>query len=177
MSIVLCFSGGIASGKTSLASAAADRICMPSASFGRFVRSTAQARGVSPERASLQTLGESLIAEWGWDGFCRGVLEAGGWTSGRGIVVDGIRHELALTTVRSLVAPVVTKLVFVEVPVDVRERRSLNRLDDTTDLATAEKHSTEHDVAHVLRRIADLIVDGTHDVSALIDELTRAFGL
>jgi dephospho-CoA kinase len=177
MKMVVCFSGGIASGKTSLAGAVAERLEVPCASFGRFVRSTAKTRGLGEERGALQALGESLINELGWDAFCRAVLEDASWKPDSSIVVDGIRHEVALKTVRSLAAPVVTKLVYVDVPVEVREARASGRSDEKIDLTTAEKHATEKDVQHVLRGMADLIVDGRRDVPSLVDDVKRVLGL
>lgn len=175
MSIVLCFSGGIASGKTSLANRVAERLGLPSASFGSFVRSIAKARGTSEDRSSLQALGEALIEELGWDAFCRAVLDSAGWKPGSSIVVDGIRHLSALNTLRAIVAPIATRLVFVDVPLDVRQERAEHRSQEGTDVAKADAHSTEKDVRDVLREMADLVVDGTRDPSSLLNDVQRFF--
>jgi cytidylate kinase len=175
MSIVLCFSGGIASGKTSLATAVADRLGAASASFGRFVRATALARGISEEREKLQALGESLIDEMGWPGFCRAVLDAAGWKSGSLLVIDGIRHVDALETIRGVVAPVPLKLVFVDVAQDIRQARAEGRPGEAARLAKADAHSTEKDVHHVLKVRADLVLDGTREQRLLVDEVVGAF--
>lgn len=176
MSLVLCFSGGIASGKTTLASAVAERLGARSASFGRFVRATAEARGMAEEREKLQALGESLIEEHGWEGFCRAVLDAAGWRPGMPLVIDGIRHVTAFETVRGIVGPVEAKLVFVDVDQTVRKARAKDRTTETADLAVADAHSTEKDVHGPLFKMADLVVDGTGEVSSLAEEVCRVFG-
>lgn len=124
MSVVACFSGGIASGKTTLATAVAERRGLKVATFGGFVRQTASSRGIPEERDALQALGEKLIAEMTFDGFCRAVLAAAGWTTGSSAVVDGIRHVGAFESIKKLVSPVPAKLFLVDVPRDVRQARA-----------------------------------------------------
>jgi cytidylate kinase len=170
--VVLCLSGGIASGKTTLASALAERFTIPHASFGRFVREVARERGLPEHREQLQQLGESLIEELGWDAFCTKVLETGGWTTGHSVVIDGIRHVAAFEAVGRLVAPVPARLVFVEVGVTLRQ----HRIDEGgslegTELAKAESHSTEKDVHVGLRARTDRVLDGTKSVSEIVEEV------
>lgn len=173
MNGVLCFSGGIASGKTTLSAAVAERLGMRRGSFGGFVRQTAKERGVEDTRESLQSLGETLIAEMGWDGFCAAVLHAAGWTPGSTLVLDGIRHTSAFETVRKYVAPMTTVLVFVDVERDVRQARADSA--QAADLAKADTHSTEQDVHNgALRNAAIIVLDGTKEIDALVDDVVRA---
>jgi dephospho-CoA kinase len=172
MRVVACFSGGIGSGKTTLASAVAERMGLKVASFGAFVRQTAGSRGIAEEREALQALGETLIAEMTFDGFCRAVLEAAGWNGAGSLVVEGIRHVAAFERIKRLVAPVPAKLFFVDVPRDVRQVRADGaRPDQHADLAKADAHSTEKDVHGALREIADLVLDGRRDLDALSEEI------
>ena len=172
MNSVICLSGGIASGKTTLASAIAERLGVPHASFGRFVRATADGRQIPQERENLQSLGEALISELGWEGFCRAVLNDGGWQPGASIVVDGVRHVTALTTIKNLVEPIATKLIFIDVPRDVREARIEGKQhQEATTLAKADAHATEKDVHGALRNLADLVLDGTRELMLLVDEI------
>lgn len=175
MSIALCFSGGIGSGKTTLASAVAERFSVTTASFGRFVRHAAKERGISEEREMLQALGEKLIAELGWPTFCGAVLDESGWKPGSTLVIDGIRHVAAFEAVRDLVAPMPASLIFVAVPRELRQTRVDERIGEQTDLAKAELHSTEAQVREVLRGKADLIVDGTRDLFALVEQVYERF--
>ena len=174
MNVVACFSGGIGSGKTTLASAVAERMGLKVASFGAFVRQTARSRGIGEERAALQALGETLIAEMTFDGFCRAVLEATGWDGAGSVAVEGIRHVAAFDTIKRLAAPLPAKLFFVDVPRDVRQARADGaRPSEQSDLAKADAHSTEKDVHGALREIADLTLDGTRDIDALTEEVVR----
>jgi len=178
MNSVICLSGGIASGKTTLAGAIATRLGVPHASFGRFVRATAGERQIPEERENLQTLGEVLIAELGWEGFCRAVLNDGGWQPGAAIVVDGVRHVIALATIRQIVQPGAAKLIFVDVPLQIREARiEEKRHQEATTLAKADAHATEKDVHGSLRSMADLVLDGTRELTSLVDEVQARIGI
>lgn len=174
MNVVICFSGGIASGKTTVASAVATRRGLNVATFGGFVRDTARTRGIAEEREALQALGESLIEEMTFDGFCRAVIDRAGWAPGSAVVVDGIRHVAAFHSVKKLVAPVPCKLFLIDVPREVRQARADEaRPTDRTDLAKADAHSTEEDVHGALREVADHVLDGTRDVDELVAEVER----
>ena len=175
MSFVACFSGGIGSGKTTLANAVGERLGLKVASFGGFVRRIAGTRGVPEERQALQALGEALITEMTFDGFCHAVLVAAGWVEGGSVVVDGIRHVAAFDAIKRLVEPVSVKLFFVDVPREVRQARAEGgQRSEGTDLAKADAHSTEQDVHGALRDLADHVLDGTLDLKTLLDEVDRA---
>jgi len=103
--LILAFSGGIGSGKSTLSSGVAEALEWPRVSFGRYVRAVALDRGLDAEsREVLQEVGESLITA-GWVPFCRAVLTQADWRPERSLVVDGIRHVEALQTLRALAAP------------------------------------------------------------------------
>lgn len=176
--VVVCFSGGIGSGKSSLAAAVAARSALPIASFGAFVRSTAEARGIRAERENLQALGEALIAELGWENFCHSVLSSSGWTSGS-LLVDGIRHVAAFDEISRVVAPIETKLVFVEAAEDLRQARlDATRPEERTALSRAETHSTERDIVRGdLRSRANLVLDGTRALEELVDRVCSIYGV
>jgi dephospho-CoA kinase len=176
MNTVICFSGGIGSGKTSLTAAVSDRTGIVVASFGRFVRATAEARGIAGDRDSLQTLGEALINELGWESFCRSVINAAGWTAGASLIVDGIRHVAAFEHVERVVAPTKAKLVFVDLTPERRQARlDASRPDEGTVVSRADAHSTEKDVHGALRSRADLILDGTRVLSDLVDDVCKTY--
>lgn len=173
MNGVLCFSGGIASGKTTLSTAVAERLGVRRTSFGGLVRDAAKERDIDSSRESLQALGESLIAEMGWDAFCTAVLHAAGWSPGIPLVLDGIRHTIAFETVKKLVAPMPAVLVFVDVGRDVRRGRRDGT--NVVDLAKADAHSTEQEVhSGALRSLATVVLDGTKGVDDLVEDVLRA---
>jgi thymidylate kinase len=172
MNIVLCFSGGISSGKTTLSTAVAHRLGIHRASFGGFVREQARKQNIADTREELQKLGEILIAEMGWEPFCAAVLEAAQWAPGSPLALDGIRHSLAFETIKRIVAPMPTKLVFVDVERDVRNTRVDSA--KTANLRAADTHSTEQDVhSGALRSMATIVLDGTKNVEMLVEDVLR----
>lgn len=176
VNVTLRFSGGVGSGKTSLAAAVSVRAGTALASFGRFVRATAEERGITADRENLQALGEALIHELGWEKFCRSVLETADQRANAPLLVDGVRHIAALEHVERLVAPMSTKLVFVDVPKDMRQARlDATRPAEGTVVARADAHSTEKDVHVALRSRADLVLDGTRELDALVAEVCARY--
>jgi dephospho-CoA kinase len=110
--IVICLSGRIGSGKTSMSAALARARGAASVSFGAYVRTAAAARGLdSTHRETLQNLGAKLIEDHGHDWFCREVLATASWDGDRDLVVDGIRHVAVLEVIKRLVAPTNTVLI------------------------------------------------------------------
>jgi adenylate kinase family enzyme len=160
--IVIGFSGRQATGKTTLSAEVASRLAWPRVSFGDYVRAVARSRGMPDSAVDLQEVGARLIEELGWEGFCRTVIAQADWALGQPLVVDGIRHAEALTTLRQLVHP--TGLLHVHIMVSDLERRArlvLREQARTHPVAErSEAHSTEIQVVTVLPGIADLVVDG-----------------
>lgn len=152
-------SGGIGSGKTTLAEDLARALNCPLVSFGRYVKAVAAERGLGTDRETLQALGEALIAEQGWNGFVRSALASAGWASGD-VVVEGIRHKEVVGALREALASVPFCHVFVEATTEARAERVEEREGITAaSLARLEQHSTERQVSS-LRDAADLLVRG-----------------
>lgn len=148
--------GRIGSGKTTLASELANNIECPRASFGDYVRSVAQTRGLDvADRTALQDLGDQLIGE-GWDAFVDAVLRKAGYASGP-IVIDGIRHRMAIDTLRSRLAPTRLVIAAVDLSDDERRQRLRDRGLDSDDVASADAHANESEVDAVIRA-ADIVV-------------------
>jgi len=178
----LAFSGAIASGKTTIAMEVAESFRWPLVAFGDYVRSIAAERGLSRTRAILQDLGTQLIAEQGWEGFCRSVLGTTSWEPGGSIVIDGVRHAEVALALRALVAPSEFCLVLIETSSAVRTNRLRER--DTANAysrAAMETHSTEVQLADRLPTLADLRIDGSHPcndtVRAILDWLRDRQGV
>jgi dephospho-CoA kinase len=148
--------GRIGSGKTTLASELASRIGCPRASFGEFVRSAAQARGLdSTDRTILQDLGDELIAG-GWTSFVEAVLVQAGYSSGP-VVIDGIRHRSAIETLRPLLEPTPLVVVAVDISDEERRERLRERGLESDDVDSADAHVNESEVDAVIGA-ADLVV-------------------
>jgi len=171
--IVVGFAGGIGSGKTSLSQAVALDLYWPWVSFGDYVRSVAANRGSSPDRRSLQLVGESLIQE-GWSTFCAGVLNQANWKPGQDLVVDGVRHAAGVRALRSLVTPSQFCLVGILLdPVKRWEREGGLTNIDAPLIRSIEGHSTEAEVGSKVMALADLVVDGSRPLEELIPEVAN----
>ncbi len=171
--VVLGFSGEIASGKSHISSAMAQTLKAPRASFGDYVRLEAQRRGLTASREILQDVGAQLISE-GWEKFCQSVISSTSWQPSQNLVIDGVRHIEAISTIRSLIQPMVLFHIFVEVDDSIREKRLLTKgIINKEQLAKLESHSTEVQVKTRLRSIADLIVDGSREEKDLVQEICK----
>jgi cytidylate kinase len=160
--VVVGFSGRQASGKTMLSREIASRLDWPRVSFGDYVRSVAGKRGISEEAGNLQDLGADLIHELGWEKLCRQVLAQVDWSPERSLVIDGIRHTEALTTLTQLVSP--TDLVHVHIKVSDLERQArLTAREEAGSQHAAQRsedHSTEIQALTLLPRGANLVING-----------------
>lgn len=158
--IIVCFSGRIAIGKTSVSRALAERLDCPWTGFGDYVRAIATKRGLDSEsRDVLQDTGASLIAEQGFRLFCSNVVAAANWSGDCPLIIDGIRHIEALQTIKELLAP--SQVVLVHLAVESEEAlydRTMLRGIEFAERVTWETHSTERQVLSTLPEKADLIV-------------------
>ncbi len=156
---VVSLAGKRGSGKSTIASALEQR-GFARAAFGGFVRTVATARGIGHDVPALEALGVTLIAELGWEDFCRQVLA--GTEKANRVVVDGVRHGAALDTIRRIVLPDRAALVFVEVDEGERARRlrARGRLGDDP---RAPEMSDDLDL---LREGADVVVSGSGTAGA-----------
>lgn len=171
-STVLAFSGGIASGKSTLSEAVALAVGVPRVSFGRYIRLEARRRGIPACREVLQSIGEELVRK-DPDGLCRAVLAQSGWTPGNALVVDGVRHADIAVRLARLVRPSEFRLVHVAAGHCTRSARMESRGEATERLETFESHSTECDVRDQLPERADLLVDGEQPIELLVEQVAK----
>ena len=166
---VVGFSGGIASGKSSLSTAVAQATGWSRTSFGGYVRTVATQRGLEPTRENCQAIGEELI-EADIRGFCKNVLAQASWSPGEPLVIDGIRHLEVADILAGVLGPADFVLVYVELPRAEREARLKSRDGESQPLERFEQHSTEAQVSE-LRARADLVVDGDRPIEELTGEV------
>lgn len=171
-STVLGFSGGIASGKSTLSEAVALSLGCPRVSFGGYMRSEARRRGVGTDRDTLQIIGEELVAR-DPEGLCRAVLSQAGWVPGGALVVDGVRHVDIAERLSRIVKPSAFRLVHVAAGDDTRAARFGARAEGKGTLAAFDVHSTEQDVRRGLPERADLVADGNQPIESLIESVAR----
>jgi cytidylate kinase/transcriptional regulator with XRE-family HTH domain/Zn-dependent peptidase ImmA (M78 family) len=152
---VVAFSGQRASGKSTISTEVAKALNWKLASFGQYLRAKAKQQGVSESTENLQELGAAMVQEP--DQFCDAVLAFSGWQSGEPLVIEGIRHQEIMESLRRRVAPLEVRLVYLDVDEEERKRRLEKREQSTPDRTWAvESHSTEKQVKHILPQQADL---------------------
>lgn len=158
---VICFSGRIGSGKSSVTSALADALDWPKAGFGDYLRALLLQQGnVAPTREQLQDLGQELVTA-DPDRFVLDVMKSSGFLPGGNLLLDGIRHVDIYHRVVALAAPSLACLLHLSTDdMHVKERVE-KRGDGLSDLSRAEGHVVESELATSLPSIADLIIDAS----------------
>lgn len=157
-SLIICFSGQIGSGKTSISREIANHLGYPWVSFGDYVRALAKKNGLSATRDVLQDFGASLVKNK-CEKFCKSVLNQADWHPGMNIILDGVRHVKILETIKQITAPSVVLLVYVDTSEKERKKRILlSRNTNLSDFKQHESHSTEIDVKIKLKKLANIVV-------------------
>jgi dephospho-CoA kinase len=179
-SIVVCFSGRIGSGKSSVTEALQQALGWKRAGFGDYLRQLIAESGGDPNsRKVLQDLGQSLV-ESEPDAFCGAVLASGRFRQGEPFLLDGIRHVNIYRLIGKLVAPSQVRLIHLEVDdAHVRDRVA-ERPDGTADLARAERHRVEADLSQSLPHIADVVLDANQPLMTVVHvclDTLLAFGV
>lgn len=170
MNLLLCFSGKIGSGKTSVSKEVASSLGWPRVGFGDYVRREVERRGGDPNcRTALQDLGQKL-AEEDPRQFCLDVLNSGGFVPGDNFVVDGIRHAHIFNELASIAAPSQARLLYLSVPDEELHKRNQSRK-DIQDSDRASEHPVEMEThGDNLRNQADAIVNADQKPHKVIEE-------
>jgi cytidylate kinase len=157
LSLLLCFSGQIGSGKSSVSSAVAEALGWRRTGFGDYLRSEITRLGGDPSsRKALQDLGQSRVEEDPL-AFCRDVLAAGGFQPGDDFVVDGVRHLGIFQILHTVSTPTRARLIFLSTAEATRIAR-VNQRPDGKDFARASAHRVESELRDALSRAADSLV-------------------
>ncbi|MCU1251144.1 MAG: hypothetical protein JWQ49_4173 [Edaphobacter sp.] len=167
---IIAFAGKRGSGKTTISEGVAKVLNWPVASFGDYLRAAAKRQGVSDATENLQELGATLAKEP--DRFCDAVLTFSKWEAGEPLVVEGIRHQEILESLRRRVAPLEVRLVYLEIDEPERVRRLNEREPSTTArIQAVENHSTESQVKNVLLESADFRVSTREATEVVINKI------
>jgi dephospho-CoA kinase len=159
---IICLSGSIASGKSTVSHALAEM--WPNAetlSFGDVVRTRTRLEGLPSDRATLQEVGSQLLAE-GWQSFITALI-AGVSTDTVLLIVDGIRHPAAIDSLYERFPGATIRTVFLRVDEEVAARRMMERGESPT----ARGHAIESELVAVERR-ADLVISGALPVETTV---------
>ncbi|UUP17874.1 hypothetical protein [Nitratireductor thuwali] len=172
MSLLLCFSGQIGSGKSSVSAEVASVLGWARVGFGEYLRSEIQRLGGdSGAREALQKLGQKRV-ESDATKFCQDVLDAGGFVPGDDFVVDGIRHVRIFDILTSIGAPSQAKLLYLHAQETTRLSR-IGARDDVQDFARASVHDVEAELRDELPERADGIVNAGNSFEQVVGDCLR----
>lgn len=169
MKLIVCFSGRIGSGKSSLSRAVSNQLGCPRASFGDYLRNEVSRHGGDPSsRQTLQDLGEYLVNK-NVNSFCRQVFEGVDFSAVKNLVVDGVRHVSVYNSIVSLHEDYNVKLIYLFAEECERYVRVGARGDAQSDFKRAEDHPVEAEMRDVLPTRADLILDSNSPFDAVLE--------
>lgn len=145
-SLVVCISGRMASGKSTISKSLAAALGWRHVGFGEYLRSQLVLNGQDLEsRKALQELGERLL-QADPRAFVMNVLHSIKYTPGDCLIVDGVRHARIFRIIEALVLPATSKLIFISLEDVTRRRRIALRGIDEGERVRAENHSVEAEV-------------------------------
>jgi hypothetical protein len=172
MSLLLCFSGQIGSGKSSVSAAVAEALGWRRTSFGDYLRSEITLLGGNPDsRKALQDLGQKRVDE-DPKSFCRDVLTAGGFKPGDNFVVDGVRHVSIFDLLSAESKPTHTRLLFLGAVETTRIGRVQTR-SDAQDFARATTHRVEAELGGALPQRADGVVNAEQPLDFVLSDCLK----
>jgi dephospho-CoA kinase len=158
MSLLLCFSGQIGSGKSSVSEAVAEVLGWRCTGFGGFLRAYIARIGGDPtSREALQELGQQRV-DSDPEAFCRDVLESGGFRPGDDLVIDGVRHVDIFCILRQQAVPSSSRLIFLQAS-DAACIARVRTRSDHADLGRATGHRVEAQLRDALPEQADAVID------------------
>lgn len=167
MSLLLCFSGAIGSGKSSVSTAVAQALGWQRTGFGDYLRrEIAKHGGDLDSRQALQELGQQRV-DSDPTAFCRDVLAAGGFSPGASFVVDGIRHVDIFNVLTEVSEPASAKLIFLQAGDNTRAARVGTR-PDAKDFGRASEHRVEAELRDALPSRADSIVNAEQSLDEVV---------
>ena len=173
MSLLVCFSGQIGSGKSSVSIAVAQALGWKRTGFGNYLRVEIERAGGDPtSRQALQDLGQRCVAS-DPEGFCRAVLALGGFMPGDDFVIDGIRHIEIFRNLARLALPSTSRLLFLDAIEASRAARVGSRRDHA-DFQRAKAHDVEAELVKELPMHADAVVDANQPFQAVVSKCLAA---
>ena len=170
--VVVC--GRIGSGKSTAAAYVADSFGFKVVSFGRYIRDTADLKGIPNHRDKLQDLGAFLFRSRGASGLLQDALEDSGIKSDDSVVFDGVRHPEVLAEIRQ--SAETTIAVYLDVGKEERSRRHQSREGFSVSLhdhLVADAHIVEADICRLING-CDLVIDATRpkaDIQAQLNDM------
>lgn len=172
MSLLLCFSGQIGSGKSSVSAAVATSLGCRRTGFGDYLRNEVTRLGGDPDdRKALQDLGQKRV-DADPVAFCSDVLASGGFLPGDDFVIDGIRHVGIFDILAKIGRPSRAKLLFLGASEATRIGRVETR-DDAQDFVRASKHRVEAELRDALPHRADGVINADQPFDRVLADCLR----
>jgi len=172
VTVLLCFSGAIGSGKSSVSVAVAEALGWPRTAFGDYVRAEVVRNGGDPtSRQALQDFGQARV-EADAAGFCRDVLAHGGFTPGMNFIIDGVRHLDIFSILTDLADPTRARLILLATD-DASRALRVEKRGNEADIVRADQHPVEAELRDGLPQIADAIVDASRPFDTVVEESLR----
>jgi dephospho-CoA kinase len=169
MSLLLCFSGQIGSGKSSVSTAVTEVLGWRRIGFGDYLRSEIKRLGGDPnDREVLQNLGQRRVDD-DPAAFCRDVLSAGGFMPGDDFVIDGVRHVSIFEVLAKVSVPSQARLLFLGALETIRIARVEARA-DARDFVRASTHRVEAELCDALPQRADGIVNANQSLGCVVSD-------
>lgn len=173
MAIVVCFSGKIGSGKSSVISELSNALGWKQVGFGQYVRQEIARLGGDPSsREALQDFGQRCV-EADPEAFCRSLLKSADHGPGENLLVDGVRHVKIFDVLQAVLSPADVRLVHLSLTEEVQRIR-VNGRNESADLDRARGHVVEAELNSSLPQRADLIVNSDATFEQVIQECLTA---
>lgn len=174
MSVVVCLSGSIGSGKSSVREALSNRLGWRHTAFGDYLRVELERLGKDPSsRKDLQDLGQARV-ELDPKGFCCDVLQAGGYVQGMNFLIDGVRHVAIFDILKELLQPSIVRLICLTADDQIRLARIAARSNEAADFDRANAHQVESETKDQIALVADLVVNTSRSLEDVIAECEKA---
>lgn len=171
---IIGFCGQTGAGKTSVVRELAHLLGGEVVSFGSYVRAEALRCGKEIDRLTLQTFGQNLIDEYGYERFVQQVLPSSRLEQNVLILLDGVRHVDIWQAVQGLLPQ--SMLIYLHCDEEQRIERLLTR--EHLSLSAVQsilQHPMDQNIV-LLRSLANLLVLSTElerTVSEIIDVLRQ----
>ncbi|NTA18890.1 AAA family ATPase [Agrobacterium tumefaciens] len=173
MAIVVCFSGKIGSGKSSIISELSNALGWKQVAFGHYVRQqVARLGGDANSREVLQNFGQRFV-EADPEAFCRGLLKSADYDWDENLLVDGVRHVKIFDMLQTVLLPAKVRLIHLSLADELQQIRVEGR-NDSADLDRARGHVVEAELGSSLPRRADLIVNSDREFEQIIYDCLAA---
>lgn len=169
--LVICVSGKIGSGKTSISKEVSSLINVPYFSTGDFIKEIAAQRGIElVDRKTLQAIGLEYVNR-GWNKFSSDFLTYCNWSGTMSLLIDGVRDHNFFLAIREAVNPIRSILVYIESDELVRVKRIEYR--DSSYIAEMDSHETESGY-DLIRSNSDIVVENNQSPKCVAKEVVNA---